>query len=263
MKYYPRRKGVIKKKVTKKVKPAKLSKSMALAIDKRIHIKAENKQWERVATNQALNGAISGLSSVDPTCLNLVPYLTQGTGQSSRIGNQVRIVKNTFKGIINLLPVGGSATNQSPVHVKLWVFRPKSFTNYVGDMGNQNWKQFFQVNNADTGFYGGCLDLLQNVNTELYTVYTTRTYTLSAWTTTGGANQYASFTNPYSVKFTIDLTKYLKVCKYDDDSSNRPTNANLLIAFQTCYADGTLNGTASNNNIAELHYVNEIEYEDL
>lgn len=238
------------------------SRSFATRVKKIVHKMAENKSWERVGVNVALNGAVSGSTSVDPTCLNCLPWLSQGIGQSGRIGNRVRLVKNVFKGIINLLPSGGSATYQAPVWVKVYVFSPKAFTNFTGDMGNANWKQFFQVNNADTGFYGNTLDMLQNVNTELFTLHTTRTFQLNA-SVLFGNGIYQGASGQYTHKFTIDLAKYVKDLRYDDDSSTRPTNKNLLIAFQTCYADGTTNGILTNNNIAELHYVQECEYEDL
>lgn len=255
-----------KKTVARKRVASKVSRAFASKVKKVVHRMTENKTWERVEVNKALNGAYSGTLSVDPTCINCLPWLSQGTGQSGRIGNRVRLVKNQFRGIINALPYGGSATYQAPIWVKMWVFSPKFFSNFDGDMGNLQWKQFFQVNNADAGFYGNTLDMLQNVNTELYTVHTTRTFQLNTALTgtisvSGGVYQGTS--GQFAHKFTIDLSKYVKDLKYDDDSSQRPTNKNLLIAFQTCYADGTINGTATNNNIAELHYIQECEYEDL
>lgn len=253
------------KKVGKK-RVAKLSKPMIKAVKNVVHRMAENKQWERIAANVPLNGAYSGTLSVDPVCLNLLPWISQSSGQSGRIGNQIRLVKNKFTAIVNALPYGGSATYQAPILVKCWVFSPKAFTNFTGDMGNANWKQFFQVNNADAGFYGNCLDMLQNVNTELYTVHTTRTFQLNtgvSGTVSVSGGVYQGTSGQYAHKFTLDLTKYVKMLRYDDDSAQRPTNKNLLIAFQTCYADGTVNGTLSNNQIAEIHYLQECEYEDL
>lgn len=244
----------------------KSSRSFAKKVKAVVHRMAENKTWERVGVNTPLNGAYSGVTSVDPSCFNLLPWISQGTGQSGRIGNQIRLVKNKFTAIVNPLPYGGSATYQAPILVKYWVFSPKAFTNFTGDMGNANWKQFFQVNNADSGFYGNTLDMLQNVNTELYTVHTARSFQLNtavSGTISVSGAVYQGTSGQYSHKFTIDLTKYVKMLRYDDDTSTRPTNKNLLIAFQTCYADGTINGTLSNNQIAEIHFIQECEYEDL
>lgn len=260
-----RKRSFRKRRINKK-KPAKLSKPMIKAVKNVVHRMAENKQWERITVNQALNGAYSGLSSIDPTCFNLLPWISQGSGQSSRIGNQIRLVKNRFTAIVNALPYGGSATYQAPIFVRYWVFSPKAFTNFTGDMGNANWKQFFQVNNSDSGFYGNLLDMLQNVNNELFTVHTSKTFqlntSLSGTISVSGA-VYQSTSGQFAHKFTLDLTKYVKMLRYDDDSSTRPTNKNLLIAFQTCYADGTTNGTLSSNNIAEIHFHQQCEYEDI
>lgn len=245
---------------------AKVGKTFASKVKKVIHGIAESKSWERLEANKALNGAVSGVVSVDPTCINCLPWISQGTGQSGRIGNRIRLVKNKFTGILTMIPPGSGYTYFSPIYLKMWVFSPKSFTNFVGDMGNSNWKQFFQVNNADSGFYGNCLDMLQNVNTELYTVHTTRTFVftnqLGGYNAVSG-NVLQSPSGTCTHRFTLNLSKYVKDLRYDDDSSSRPTNKNLLIAFQTINADGTTNGTVTNNNSIELHYVQECEYKDL
>lgn len=242
------------------------TKGFSTAVKKVIHKMAENKCWERIQSNLPLNGAVSGTVSVDPTCLNCLPWISQGVGQSGRIGNRVRLVKNKFTGILTMIQPAAGYTYFSPVYLKMWVFSPKAFTNFTGDMGNANWKQFFQVNNSDTGFYGNVLDMLQNVNTELYTVHTTRTfvftYQLGGFNpVTGTVLQSPSGTCTH--RFTINLSKYVKDLRFDDDSSSRPTNKNLLIAFQTVNADGTTNGSVTNNNTIELNYLQECEYEDL
>lgn len=246
------------------------SRSFKTAVKRVIHRMAENKTWTQVATNVALPAPIIGstsATSVQPWSLNLMPNLQQGTGSTGRIGNRIRIVKNRIKGYVNLRPIATSInTYQAPILLKLFVFSPKNFTNFTGDMGFANWQQFFRVNNADTGFTGTPLDMCYSINDELYTLHTTRTIQLSAvpWFQTPTiAVAYQGGTGKFSVPFNINLSKYVKDCKYDDNTSARVTNKNLIICAFCCYADGTTNGYVTPYDLAEIHYVQDVEYEDL
>lgn len=256
------------KKSTRSTKTStKTSPVFARKVKKVIHQMTENKFWSQQLANNLIpapyTASTSG-GSISPFQLSLLPTLTQGTGISGRVGNRVRLVKNRIRGIINMKPYNATtAPYIAPVYVKMWVISPKSFTNYVGDLGYTNWQQFFSINNSDTGFTGGVLDLMIPVNKELFTLHTTRTYQLSNNGT--GSGIYQSPSGYFSRTFSIDLIKYVKDLKYDDNSSTRPTNKNLILVAACYIGDGTSNNPSGGSalEMAELHYVHDCEYEDL
>lgn len=248
----------------------KTSRSFATKVKKIVHRMAENKTWTQTAANVSLPAPIIGstsATSVQPWSLSLLPTLSQGTGSSNRIGNRVRMVKNRIRGFVNVKPYNSTTnTYQAPIMVKLFIFSSKTFNNFVGDMGFSNWQQFFKINNADTGFVGNPLDMLYEVNSELWTLHATRSFqlntSLSGTITVSGA-VYQSTSGKFSVPFSFDLIKYAKDLKYDDNSSTRVTNRSLLMTACCCYADGTTNGYVVPYDLAEIHYIQDIEYEDL
>lgn len=263
-----RPKRSIRKSYRKRV--GKTSRSFASRVKKIVHRMAENKTWTQVANNVNLPAPIIGsttATSVQPWSLNLLPQLSQGTGSTGRIGNKVRLVKNRIKGFVNLKPYNSTTnTYQAPIMLKLFVFSAKTFSNFVGDMGFANWQQFFRINNADTGFTGTPLDLVHHVNDELYTLHCTRTIQLTAQlsgTITVAGAVYQSTSGRFSVPFNINLIKYAKDLKYDDNTSQRVTNKSLIMTACLCYADGTTNGYVTPYDLAEIHYVQDLEYEDL
>lgn len=260
-----------RKKATAVKRKLKTSRAFRLKVKRIIHNMAENKTWSNVVQNLSLPPAITGSlssTSVNPWNYNLLPQLSQGTGSSNRIGNRVRIVSNKIRGFVNLRPYS-TTTNpmQCPLQVKLFVFSAKTFTNITGDMGYSNWQQFFTINNADTGFYGTMLDMIAPVNSDLYTLHTTRTFQLSAspfLVGGGGSNQgYSSPSGRWSMPFSIDCTKFAKELKYDDNTSTRPTNKSLIICAQICYQDGTVNPYLTIGDYAEIHYFHDIRFEDI
>lgn len=259
------------RKVYRKKSAVKTSRAFRLKVKRIIHNMAENKTWTNVVQNLSLTPAITGslsTTSQNPWNYNLLPQLSQGTGSTGRIGNQVRVVKNVIKGFVNIKPYDATInTMNCPYQVKIYVFSIKTYTNFLGDMVYSNWAQFFRINNADTGFYGTMLDMIMPVNDEIFTLHTTRTFQLSSapfLVGSGTSNQgYSSPSGRWSVPFSIDVTKYARILKYDDNTSARVTNKSLIIAAQVVKQDGSTNPYLVANDLAEIHFMHDVRYEDL
>lgn len=259
------------RKVYRKKSAVKTSRAFRLKVKRIIHNMAENKTWTNVVQNLSLTPAITGslsTTSQNPWNYNLLPQLSQGTGSTGRIGNQVRVVKNVIRGFVNIRPYDATInTMNCPYQVKIYVFSIKTYTNFLGDMVYSNWAQFFRINNADTGFYGTMLDMIMPVNDEIFTLHTTRTFQLSSapfLVGNGTSNQgYSSPSGRWSVPFSIDVTKYARILKYDDNTSARVTNKSLIIAAQVVKQDGSTNPYLVANDLAEIHFMHDVRYEDL
>ena len=87
---------------------------------------------KKIFTDYATNFAIVTAVSSTPTFRSLLPLISQGSGKSQRVGNDIRVTKAELNVIVNLLPYSAT-TNQlnTPVWVKMWVLRYKLEANQL------------------------------------------------------------------------------------------------------------------------------------
>ena len=119
-------------------------------------------------------------ASSTPTFRTLLPQITQGTAKSQRIGNEIRVKNAILNVAVNLLQNNGT-TNvlTTPVWVKMWVVRYKieNSANLNGTVSASNW---FETNNSSVPFQGNMLDMLLDLNTDLWEVVVERMCKLGA-----------------------------------------------------------------------------------
>lgn len=226
---------------------------------------AENKTITADTANESITPC-DGVTAA-PYFLNLLPSIAQGVAQSQRIGNEVRITKNTISGYINLKPY--SATNNPytcPIIVKMWVVSWKYANTAFTTPSLTDFATFFERGSATSNFIGNPLDMLRAVNKDAWTVHRTKTFELSSSNVTGtpAATVSAINQNPSSLwshKYYFSLGKYAKSLKYNDGLPNTTSNRNLYLVIQTVKADGT--SVAVGDLYAENHYVSQLYYEDI
>lgn len=262
-----RRKPVRKYRKRRAVaKRTKTSRTFANKVKKIVHRMAENKTITQDAANDSITPC-DGVTAV-PYFLNLLPPITIGSSSGERIGNQIRIVKNHIVGFINMLPYN-SATNKlsCPIIVKMWVVSWKYATGQFAQPALVDFTTFFQRGSATAGFIGNPLDMVRDVNTDVWTVHKTKTFELSSGPAFQSALNYSpvSYQNPsgvFSHKYSFNLGKYAKLLKYNDNIvPNRPTNKNLYLVIQTVRADGA--SVAAGDVYCENHFQSTIYYEDM
>ena len=181
------------------------------------------------------------LGSTPPTLVDLTTVFNSiqlGTGQGSRIGNQIDNVKVTIKGsIVNMV------TTNRPCMVKMVVFKDKK--NLVGSLtpptAETNLSDFFQWGNGTVEPQNFALDMVRFFNKDRYIIYATRMFKLASSTSTTNPN------NDFNVQkyFRIDLSKHISKVRYSETGSVSPspvlvTPQNLWVTFLVCYADGTV-----------------------
>lgn len=249
------KKRVYRKRAAPKRKPAAKS-SFAKRVTQVMRRVAEKKYIQTTNTNTVITSAITG-GLFAPSFKILLPQISQGVTDNGRIGNEITISKNIFKGYVNCLPVDG-LTNPSPadIYVKMWIVSIKSFTPLQAGPVASTWAQFFQGNNVGLNFQGNMLDLLLDVNQELFTLHKTKIIHLNQLNATGVSSRASVMTAP----FYFDCTKYVKKVKYED-TNNLPSDRSLYCLFTTVYADGTAND--STDSVVEYHGVHHCYYSDL
>lgn len=252
------RRPTIVRKSRKARSSNRLRKPIAMAIKRAIARNIENKVYSKYATNVP----IVTTSLTTPTYLgNLLPQITNGTNNTERIGNHIRIKHAYIRGVVNLLPYS-VLTNplSTPVIVKMWLASTKQInTNDLALTACST--NFFDAGASPAGFQGNVLDTLLSPNKDAWVIHATKTVELGATyaSATGAVGTSGYFDNS---KMTMPFyfsygKKFRGEIKYND-ATTIPTNRNLFLIFQAVYADGSFLGT----QIAEYHYTCRVEYED-
>ena len=240
-----------KKKASKAaVKKPKISNAIKSYVRKSIHRNVENK----MITTYASNNSVTGPQFILP----LTPLISQGTGESGRIGNKITLLSANLSFVLNLTPYN-LTTNPyaSPVMFRWMLITQVNSNGSVLSLSN-----FFQVNNSSVSIQGNHLDLLLKVNEELFKVHKQGQFRLGASsnsTTFPASSSVAMEASKFSIQKRIYFNKYLhKKIEYDDTTVT-PTNTNLWFLLFPVYANGSTNSAYVNANIS---YVYTHTYED-
>lgn len=235
------------------------------AVKRVIHRMSENKV---LSSSSPLVDVVACDGSTNNTAfLNLLPALQQGTAQGQRIGNQVRLVKNTIRGHIWLKDYSAT-TNPllAPVMVKMWVVSWK-YSNVGSGLqptARTDYDTFFQAGSSTSNFVGNLLDMERSVNTDVWTVHATKTFMLSTAPYSSAGSPPIQYQNQQGVichPFSFSLGKYAKSLKYNDNiAPSHPTNHSLYLIIQTVQARGQTNGTSS--SFCRYSYNQDMVYED-
>jgi len=250
------RKG--KRAVRRTARKPKVSLPVKRYVRNAIHRNDENK----VLVDFYLNNTITTAASSYPTSINLCPVMSQGTSQSTRIGNKIKIRRSYVKGYVNLLPYNATNNPQvGPQMVKIWVCSYKTFNTTAISATNADSK-FFETGSSSSGMVGNILDLLLPTNNDSWKVHYSKTFEIGTTASTfGGTTVNAYIANDNSkmiMPFYFNLTKCMKKTISYNDNVNTPTNTNCFLVFQSVYADGTSTLVTG----SEFHAVVRTEFED-
>jgi len=220
---------------------------------------AENKIWIDYGVNQPISTAVSAVM----TNRNLLPTLSNGTGVSTRIGNEVKVKSAYIRGHVNLLPYNASTNPLAPpLYVRMWVVSSRQI-NTTNLSATSIASNFFEIGAGSAGPQGNMLDIDFSPNKDAWIIHATKTVKIGAGYTAMGTvvTTGAYFDNsPMSVPFYFNYGKKLSTLKYDETITS-PTNKNMFLVFQAVAADGSSGLTTYNQ--AEFHYTTRVEYEDM
>jgi len=231
-KFYPkyRKKAVPRKRVYKKKTVAKSSVKTMIkkALDRRI----ENKHG---GTTGQLGAYQDGANTVIGS-FQLLPVITQGVTESTRVGNTIKM-KNIFMkgflrynttGLLNVTP-----TNPIPYHVRIFIGKLK-YTNAAPSVSEFNGLLRTGSSNVPFNSTDG-LSLCRKVNTEQFTVYYDKIFKLgtaipsqtsSVFNVANGISNNDYKLNHY---IKINMTKFCKKNFIYDNNATGPTNNGLYM----------------------------------
>lgn len=261
-KSYFGRSSTASSKKTKVVKYAPYKAPRYTGIRKIVRDEIQNAAEKKVWISYAANIACPTASNSVPTWVNLIPTLSQGTGQSARIGNQIRVTKGMVDITVNLLPYN-STTNplSTPVEGRLFLGYPSKVV--TTNLGTTNIAtEFFEINNGTAGWQANMLDMVLTPQKDSWVVLQEKRFRLGAtYASTGGAVGTSGYfdNSEMSRTFSFDFGKYVSTLRYDDAVSTQATNKSLFVWVQLVYSDGSLSSLIA----GEWHYNVRVEYTDL
>lgn len=250
-----------KRKYARKGRKCKVTKCVKKYVKSTLHRNIENKFYTSEAQNQVIYCANSNQT---PVMFDLIPTIAQGSTESQRIGNKIKIMSAVMKICVNLSPydaiyngTGGSC------YIKFWVVSNNQRNDATAPTSAEM-LTFFKANNSTAPFAGSILDLERVVDTN-FKVHTSKVVRLSVTPTTN-TNIYTSIyglndSSPGSAMVTLPIGKYLNTLKYNDTTSTYVIGKNLWLVTTAVYANGTI---VSTNLIkpAQMTYSIVWNYED-
>lgn len=198
----------------------------------------------------------NGATGVNLNNTNLIPSLSQGTGQGNRVGNRIKVTSMNFRGFIYLNPAYGSSLNRqlAPVWVKFFLLESKQYKGNSTNLNANDQTVLFDAGNVDGTFQGTMADMILPLNTDRFIIHATKMWKLNPSLSqvsgqTAGTIPLSTFpaqgngtsaTNQASSQhyFNFNLKNMAKNFQYDQNSQY-PTNHNLILVYQAVYADGT------------------------
>jgi len=227
-------------KSTKNARKPRAKRAAKPTFDKRVKAvisrMAENKiQNYRGTVGLRAQTATSWDTTIVP-CTPFTAFLSipQGTGQSERVGNTIRVKKLKFSGVLRPYPYN-AATNPTPAPLivkMLWMTRksnPMEIYTNVSDL--------LQYGTTSEGPGTALQNLHRPINLDEWTVHTQRIYKVGYAAYAGiGNDTNAQFfeNNDYKLNqfVNVDLTKYcVKNIKFDDNSVTPSTRIICMYAM--------------------------------
>lgn len=258
----------LRRRPARKGRSSKPSKAFVKKVKSIIHKEVETKQafTNQFSQIQSYNSAIN--SSGD--CAILMPGMSNGTGDSQRIGDQIRAQKLKITGHLITRFTGSSGTTyyqNCRIGVRMFIVQPKSFLSSSNITTNATtWQStLLKKGGTTTGFTGLISDLYAPVNTDAITCYYDKVfyvqnpYSSAVFGTTSSNLMMPTGTTKFFSK-TLKLRN--KLLKFDStiDSGLTPVNFNPVLIMGYSYLDGS-SPDAVTTNLA-MSYASVLDYED-
>lgn len=226
-------------------------------VRKTIAGEAEKKSYIVYAANQSIITS----SATSPFAVFLAPQVAQGGGDGQRIGNKIKVLKQSLRICINLLPYNAvSNPLPPPLLIRILIVGyKKANVNAIGTTDAST--ALFEVNAGVTGPQGNPLDITLSVNDQSFTTYYDRVIKLGATSTsaTTPVNSGAYFDASDMTQYMEIDVKHVGMFQYND-TTNVPTNKNTFLLIQPVTADGQASGALT---MAECHYTIKTIFTDI
>lgn len=242
--------------------------SFRKAVKKVINSETESKQaW--FSSGNTLTSFNSGINS-SGDILQVIPNISQGTGNAQRIGDKLTAKYCNVKGHLRIIPNDVQDSTTLPqVYVRLMLISAKFRQNYTDVTGSSSQlaSGLLKKGATTTGWTGVLSDIHAPINTDLFTLHGERRFYLN--------QSYVGTAGPSapSASIAVDVAKTIKffnfnlkcknkIIRYDANmgSSIQPVNWAPFLVVGYSYLDGSSPDTISTN--LGMNYATDFRYED-
>ena len=261
-KYIRRKYRRVPKKVAvaRKAKTLSSSRAFRVAVQKVVQRDIESKQAYHAVTAVNYNSGINAIGDAP----RVLPQISVGTGDSNRIGDQLKSQSLTVKGAIVYNPSTGQYGTyaNSRLGVRMMIVQPRQYSNIDDVQSNAAaWLSLLLKKGGSTvGFTGILSDLWAPINSDYIIKYYDKVHYLDApyQTTAVGSTLMGRSTKMFSIK----LKTRNKILKFDSNvsSGSSPTNYAPVLLLGYAHMDGSSPDTLT--TAVQLSYDSVFNYED-
>lgn len=246
--------------VARKAKSLSSSRAFRLAVNKVVQRDIETKQSFHSVTATNYNSGINVIGDAP----RVLPSVTQGTGDSNRIGDQLKSQSLTVKGAIVYNPSTGQYGTYANARlgVRMMIVQPRQYSNLDDVQSNAAaWMSLLlKKGSSAVGFSGILSDLWAPINSDYIIKYYDKVHYLDApyQATAVGSTLMGRSTKMFSIK----LKTRNKILKYDSNVSSgaQPTNYAPVLLLGYVHMDGSSPDTLT--TAIQLSYDSVLNYED-
>lgn len=253
-----------KKRTYKKKTAKKVSLAVKSYVNRTLHTQIENKTSLYIGSIAVTAYNLNSTMGV----LSMIPYasIVQSSTQAGRIGDTIRTRSCYFNFSLSPSPYNVTS-NFVPIPQEVLIMFGKVKNSRAQVPISSDFAKLWQDGSTSHAPYSTTLDLLQNVNTDFWTVSKMIRCkvgnSIIGGTGISGSNSATYFyaNNDYKLNVCrrVNLTKYCpKIVKFNDTTS-QPTNDGLYMWVMSVPADGT---TQAQSNPVQMQYTVNYIYED-
>lgn len=228
-------------------------------------LKRTIRQVVRRSAETKLNQHTQGITNIYQPISNtevysLLPVISQGTGQSNRVGNKINPTRFTLKVAIICNNLNGVYVGASSTYFDIYIFKWKAANEAGGAPTSADMAAFLQDDNATQAYDGQVLDGLRPINADKFTLLAKRRITLNNIynTTVGQMSGFYQSTAPQKT-LSFNLTKHCKKTWIYNDTSTQVANDNMYIGIGTTQTDGTI---VYSNVVGTYQFITNLSYKD-
>lgn len=239
-----------------RVRKSALKRMVSSVVAKAIARNVENKRLTTEFTKNMYHSG-AGTNFTNNNIIALCPnagagylyQMVQGVQQQQRVGNQVRLKKLIFRGIMAPNPYSAT-TNPTPNPIMIQMFIVSMKRNVpsssIAEVNNVFQNTFFANGSSSLGALGTLYDCVTPINTDQVTLHYKKTFKLGYENysgVTGGADTgQTKASNDYKLnqRFSINVAKYMtKVWKFNDNDG-ATTSRQVYAIFQPINFNGSI-----------------------
>jgi len=188
--------------------------------------------------------------------MQLMPNILNGTSNSTKIGNQIRLKSLRVRGVLTCT-ISQTTANNTRFGVRLLILRAKRFSDYLQTTTDFATNYTRLLEGTNTGFLGSLAQFNTPINKDYFSVVMEKKYYI---TLSQGASTAEMFNTTKFINFTVPYSK--RLLNYDENfDSDTPVNYPyvMLMGYTKLTGDAA---DGDGTTYMNFQYTSTASYED-